>query len=121
MMTIMVVVVVVIVIIMLLPLLLTIVIVIVPGPTVTLTAASDGFAQFDLSCQGCDIEDFDDADAFSRTWTSFDEVRAGDLIGTRHDGEAVRAEADGRIVFPNAAAQPGQEWFYVARPQARFR
>lgn len=39
-----------------------------PGPTVTLTAASDGFAQFDLSCDGCDIEDFDEAEAFSRTW-----------------------------------------------------
>jgi predicted deacylase len=70
----------------------------------------------------CDVVDKLHADdAFSRAWTSFDEVRAGDLIGTRHDGAAVRAQADGRIVFPNASAQPGQEWFYLARPQARFR
>lgn len=59
-------------------------------------------------------------DAFSRDWSSFDAVRAGELIGMRHDGTPVRADADGRIVFPNPAAQAGQEWFYLARPSARF-
>lgn len=59
-------------------------------------------------------------DRFSRPWASFDPVKAGETIGTRHDGTPVRAEADGRIVFPNPAAGPGQEWFYLARPHARF-
>ncbi|HJW12061.1 MAG TPA: succinylglutamate desuccinylase/aspartoacylase family protein [Albitalea sp.] len=59
-------------------------------------------------------------DRFSRAWASFDALRAGELIGTRHDGTPVRAETDGRIVFPNPAAEPGQEWFYVARPHGRF-
>ncbi len=59
-------------------------------------------------------------DQFSRAWTSFDAVRAGELIGTRHDGTPLRAESDLRIVFPNPAAEPGKEWFYLARPHARF-
>jgi len=59
-------------------------------------------------------------DRFSRAWASFDPVRAGELIGTRHDGTPVHAQTDGRIVFPNPAAQAGQEWFYLARPHGRF-
>ncbi|HEY0856273.1 MAG TPA: succinylglutamate desuccinylase/aspartoacylase family protein [Albitalea sp.] len=59
-------------------------------------------------------------DRFSRAWSSFDAVRAGDLIGTRHDGTPVRAHTDGRIVFPNPAAKAGQEWFYLAHPHRRF-
>ena len=59
-------------------------------------------------------------DAFGRAWSSFDPVRAGELVGTRHDGTPVRAEVDGRIVFPNPAALPGQEWFYLARAHGRF-
>ena len=59
-------------------------------------------------------------DAFSRPWQSFDALRAGELIGTRANGEPVRAPHDGRIVFPNALAQPRQEWFYLARPNQRF-
>jgi hypothetical protein len=47
-------------------------------------------------------------------------VRAGELIGTRHDGTPLRAAEDVRIVFPNPDAKPGQEWFYLARPHARF-
>lgn len=58
-------------------------------------------------------------DAFARHWASFDPVNAGDLIGTRHDGTPVTAEADGYVVFPNPAAQPGQEWFYLAKRSAR--
>lgn len=59
-------------------------------------------------------------DRFSREWASFDAVRAGDLIGTRHDGTPVRSHTDGRIVFPNPTATAGQEWFYLARPHGRF-
>ena len=58
-------------------------------------------------------------DQFSRAWASFDRVRAGDVIGTRHDGTSVIADQDGYIVFPNPKALPGQEWFYLARPSAR--
>jgi succinylglutamate desuccinylase len=66
------------------------------------------------------VVDKDDAeDRFSRAWASFDPLHAGDLIATRHDGTALRAEFDGRIVFPNPGAEPGQEWFYVARPSQR--
>ncbi len=59
-------------------------------------------------------------DRFAREWRSFDAVRAGDLIGTREDGEALHAEGDGWIVFPNARAQARQEWFYLARRSQRF-
>ena len=59
-------------------------------------------------------------DQFSRPWTSYDRVNAGELIATRHDGTPLRAETDGCIVFPNPNAQAGQEWFYLARPHARF-
>ncbi|HEX7971078.1 MAG TPA: succinylglutamate desuccinylase/aspartoacylase family protein [Thiobacillus sp.] len=58
-------------------------------------------------------------DTFARSWASFDRVRAGDIIGTRHDGTSVIAERDGYVVFPNPAALPGQEWFYLAKPSAR--
>jgi len=58
-------------------------------------------------------------DVFSRHWSSFDRVHAGDLIGTRHDGTPVLADSEGCIVFPNPNALPGQEWFYLAKPSTR--
>lgn len=58
-------------------------------------------------------------DRFTREWTSFDVLRAGDVIGLRHDGTPVRAERDGRIVFPDPGARPGHEWFYLAGPSER--
>ncbi len=58
-------------------------------------------------------------DAFARAWASFDRVRAGERIGTRHDGTPVVADCDGHVVFPNPAALPGQEWFYLAKPSSR--
>ncbi len=62
----------------------------------------------------------DAGDAFVRPWTSFDPVHAGDAIATRADGSALRAPFDGHVVFPNADAAPGTEWFYLARPSARL-
>ncbi len=59
-------------------------------------------------------------DRFDRHWASFDAVRAGERIGTRNDGTPVSAATDGRIVFPNPAAEAGQEWFYLARATTRF-
>jgi len=60
-----------------------------------------------------------DQDRFVRDWASFDPVRAGEVIGLRQDGKPVAADRDGYIVFPNPNAQPGQEWFYLARRSTR--
>lgn len=59
-------------------------------------------------------------DTFSKAWRSFDAVKAGEAIGTRHSGDAVLAAADGYIVFPNPKAEVGQEWFYFAQPRSAF-
>ena len=64
-----------------------------------------------------DLED--SGDTFVREWQSFDPLKAGEVIGHRHDGTPVTAEADGFIVFPNPRALPGNEWFYFARNSAR--
>ncbi|HEX2542639.1 MAG TPA: succinylglutamate desuccinylase/aspartoacylase family protein [Caldimonas sp.] len=70
----------------------------------------------------CDVVDrWHAGDAFARAWSSFDPVGAGELIGTRHDGTPVRASLDGHIVFPNADAAVGHEWFYLAQPSDRLR
>lgn len=58
-------------------------------------------------------------DAFARDWSSFDRVRAGEVIGTRHGGTPVVADSAGYIVFPNPNALPGQEWFYLAKRSTR--
>jgi uncharacterized protein len=58
-------------------------------------------------------------DRFTREWASFDAVKAGETIALRHDGQTLTAPADGRIVFPNAKAEPGHEWFYFAQPGRR--
>ena len=66
------------------------------------------------------VDKQDAADAFVRDWQSFDPLRAGEPIGTRASGEPLSAPHDGWIVFPFAAAQPRQEWFYLARASRRF-
>jgi predicted deacylase len=58
-------------------------------------------------------------DRFVREWASFDPVPAGEPIGWRHDRSPVTAPFDGHVVFPNPRAEPGQEWFYFARPGRR--
>lgn len=63
-----------------------------------------------------DVTDrLDAGDAFARDWSSFDPIKKGERIGTRADGTPVLAPEDGRIVFPDHKALPGNEWFYVAR------
>lgn len=59
-------------------------------------------------------------DSFSRAWISFDRLVKGDLIATRFDGTKMVAECDGFIVFPNAKAEPGHEWYYLAKVNHRF-
>jgi predicted deacylase len=58
-------------------------------------------------------------DSFVRDWATFDQVQHGEPIGMRHDGTLLSAPEDGFIVFPNALALPGAEWFYFARPSER--
>jgi len=58
-------------------------------------------------------------DRFVRDWATFDAVQAGQRVGVRADGSEVRAAHDGVIVFPNASAHAGAEWFYLARPSER--
>lgn len=59
-------------------------------------------------------------DKFSRKWSSFDPVKQGEEIGQRADGTLVLAEFDGRILFPDAAAEANSEWYYLARPNPSF-
>ncbi|MBL0125265.1 MAG: succinylglutamate desuccinylase/aspartoacylase family protein [Betaproteobacteria bacterium] len=56
-----------------------------------------------------------EGDTFSRAWASFDPLHKGDLIATRHDGTQLLAEDDGCILFPDAQAVPGNEWFYLTK------
>jgi len=65
------------------------------------------------------VDRLHDGDRFAREWTSFDAVRSGEVIGTRHDGTPVRAERDGHVVFPDPGALPGHEWFYFAEASER--
>jgi predicted deacylase len=58
-------------------------------------------------------------DQFVKTWTSFTPLAEGELIATRSDGSEVRAPQAGYIVFPDAQALPGHEWFYLAQASAR--
>jgi uncharacterized protein len=59
-------------------------------------------------------------DAFTKPWQSYDPLKKGELIGTRVNGEQMRAPEDGWIVFPNADAAVGNEWFYLASANPRF-
>ena len=58
-------------------------------------------------------------DQFAKAWASYDPVKAGERVGTRHDGTPVQAPRDGYIVFPNPNASPGNEWFYLAQRSER--
>lgn len=55
-----------------------------------------------------------DDDTFVKVWRNFDSVSAGEEIGRRANGEVVRANNAGLIVFPNPLALAGNEWFYFA-------
>ena len=65
------------------------------------------------------IDRHHEGDRFARAWTSFDALAEGELIGLRHDGSELRAPQAGRIVFPDASALPGNEWFYLAQSSNR--
>lgn len=61
----------------------------------------------------------DEGDQFVREWATFDSVARGEPIGLRNDGTVLRADGDGFIVFPNAEALVGTEWFYFAEKSDR--
>lgn len=60
-----------------------------------------------------------EGDVFVKTWTSFTRLAEGELIATRADGTELRAPKAGYIVFPDASALPGHEWFYLAQASER--
>jgi uncharacterized protein len=65
------------------------------------------------------IDRHHEGDRFVKSWTSFDPLAAGDLIGVRADGAELRVPSAGYIVFPDSSALPGHEWFYLASASAR--
>ncbi|WP_199052271.1 succinylglutamate desuccinylase/aspartoacylase family protein [Aquitalea sp. ASV15] len=86
----------------------------VAGPAPAVQAAMATLSLYEV------VDKLHEDDCFCRAFASFDPVGKGELIGHRHDGSPVRALDDGCIVFPNPAAQTGQEWFYLARPSQRL-
>jgi uncharacterized protein len=60
-----------------------------------------------------------EGDHFVHPWASFDPLAAGQLIALRADGSELRAPQSGHIVFPDASAQPGHEWYYLAQRSDR--
>ena len=104
------------------------------GPAVAYRAIRNTLALFELTddakpayaanAEGLHIakvvDKFDKGDAFSRDWQSFDALKAGEVIGSRANGEIVTATKDGCILFPNAIAEANQEWFYLTEATTRF-
>jgi predicted deacylase len=66
------------------------------------------------------VDRLHEGDRFAQAWKSFDPVHRGQVVATRHGGRVLAAPFDGYVVFPNAEAQPGNEWFYYAKPNARL-
>ncbi len=62
----------------------------------------------------------DAADSFSANWSSFDRLAKGQQIGVYADGSVASAPFDCVILFPDAQALPGNEWYYLARVNADF-
>ena len=87
-----------------------------------MSGAPDPAPMPDMACLSlCEVVDrLDAGDAFVQAWRSFDPVARGQAIATRNDGGIIEAPFDGFIVFPNPAAEPGSEWFYLARPSPRL-
>jgi len=63
---------------------------------------------------------YDLNDEMLKPWKSFDRVGQGEAIGKRASGATIYAPEDAYVIFPNPRAQPGQEWFYLARPGGRL-
>ncbi len=59
-------------------------------------------------------------DAFSADWSSFDRLHKGQQIGVYADGSVASAPFDCVILFPDAQALAGNEWYYLARANDDF-
>lgn len=59
-------------------------------------------------------------DTFSAPWQSFDRLAKGQQIGMHADGTEAVAPFDCVILFPDADALPGNEWYYIARANDDF-
>ncbi len=66
------------------------------------------------------VDRLDALDSFARPWKSFDAVQRDEPIARRSDGTVVAAPQDGYVVFPDAGAQAGSEWFYFAQRHPRL-
>ena len=67
------------------------------------------------------VDRLDKDDTLARAWRNFDPVSSGEPIATRANGDAILAGQDAFVIFPNAHARPGQEWFYLARQDGRLK
>jgi uncharacterized protein len=78
------------------------------------------------------IDRLQEGDQFVQSWTSFDALSQDQVIAHRQASASdqstptptatstpIRAPQAGRIVFPNAGAALGREWFYLARESHR--
>jgi len=51
-------------------------------------------------------------DRLAREWITGDAVKSGEPIAIRKDGTPLLAPSDGFVIFPDANAGAGSEWFY---------
>ena len=84
------------------------------GPKPQAVARPEVMGLFDV------FDRYDIHDSFTKDWKSFDAIKQGELIGKRASGAMIYAPEDAYVIFPNSKAQPGQEWFYLARPGGRL-
>jgi succinylglutamate desuccinylase len=84
------------------------------GPKPQAVAKPEVMGLFDV------FDRYDMHDSFTKEWKSFDAIKQGELIGKRASGATIYAPEDAYVIFPNSKAQPGQEWFYLARPGGRL-
>lgn len=54
-------------------------------------------------------------DYLLHSWKNFDIIAKSTEIAIRSSGEKIVANEDCTILFPNINANPGQEWFYLAK------
>jgi N2-acetyl-L-2,4-diaminobutanoate deacetylase len=60
-----------------------------------------------------------EGDRLEGAWKTADPVPKGTVLARRADGAEVRAAHDGFIIFPNAAAKPGEGICYLGRASTR--
>ena len=61
------------------------------------------------------IDKHDEADYFHEQWSTFSEVKKGQTIGYRKNGQKIHSPTDCILIFPNAKAEVGQEWIYLGK------